>query len=132
MSKIDSELASGAQKDWASQPLSGLFWWCAPIAIGLSTSPLGLSTRVAALVWAVSFVWMATGCVLNARRSHRLHCYVSGPLFLLGAIAVGLLAAGLTIFGPHALNNIVGITFVLVLLSFIPEIIGDRYARTKP
>jgi len=26
-------------------------------------------------------------CVLNARRCHRLHCYISGPVFLLGAVA---------------------------------------------
>jgi hypothetical protein len=56
-----------------------------------------------------------------------LHCYISGPVFLIGAVVVGLLAAGLTFLGPHALNNVVSITFVLVILSFVPEFIGNRY-----
>jgi len=92
---------------------------------------MGLSVRMAALVWAISFVWMATGCFLNAVRSHQIHCYVSGPAFSLGAIVAGLIAAGLTVFGPHALNNAVYVTFALALLSFVPEIIWTRNARLR-
>jgi hypothetical protein len=121
----------GAQKDWVTQPLPVILWWGTPIAIGVSTDLFGPSTRTAAFAWAVSFVWMATGCLLNARRCHRLHCYISAPVFLLGAIAVGLLAAGFAGFGPHALNNAVSATFVLALLSFLPEIIWKRYAQSN-
>ena len=88
---------------------------------------LALPVRGAVTLWAILFVWMGTGCILNARRCHRLHCYISGPAFLLGAAVLGLLAVGLVVLEAHALNNIVGITLLAALLSFIPEI-WKKYA----
>jgi hypothetical protein len=32
----------------------------------------------------------ANGCLVNASRCGRLHCYITGPIFLLAAIYVGL------------------------------------------
>jgi hypothetical protein len=95
--------------------------------LGFATDFLALPVRGTAIIWVILFVWMGTGCILNARRCHRLHCYISGPTFLLGAVVLGLLAAGLLGFGPYALNNIVGGTVVVALLSFIPEI-WKKYA----
>jgi hypothetical protein len=115
-----------SQRDWARRPLDTFLWWVLPIAIGMSAGLLRLPVRSAAIVWAVSFAWMATGCILNAIRCHRLHCYISGPIFLLATVVAGLLAAGVN-FGLHALNNTVSIAFVLALLSFVPELIWKRY-----
>ena len=71
---------------------------------------------------------MGTGCVLNAIRCRRLHCYISGPAFLLGALAAGLFGLGAV---PQTLNNIVSATLGIVLLSFVPEIVWRRYAATS-
>ena len=71
---------------------------------------------------------MATGCLLNARRCHRVHCYISGPVLLLGAAMAGLVAAGVVDFGPRTFGNAVGAILVLALLSFLPELICKRYA----
>ena len=79
------------------------------------------SSRVVAAVWVVAFAWMGIGCVLNARRCHRMHCYFSGPILLLGAVAGGLLATGVVSLGALAINNTISITLVLALLSFVPE-----------
>jgi hypothetical protein len=43
-------------------------------------------------------------------------------------IVLGVLAAGLLPFGPHALNNVVGVTLVAALLSFVPEMIWKKYS----
>lgn len=80
-------------------------------------------------IWMALFVWMGIGCVLNALRCHRIHCYISGPIFLLGALSCGLIAAGVLTFGPHALNNFVSITLVLALLSFVFEAIWGKYSK---
>src|ERR1700730_12447510 len=128
MPETHDNVPANPRTDWARQVLPIVVWWCLPIAIGFSTGLLHLSEHVAAIVWAVSFARMATGCVLNAVRCHRVHCYISAPAFALGAVVAGLLAAGLADFGPHALNNTVSITFVLALLSFAPELIWKRYA----
>jgi hypothetical protein len=110
------------RNDWVTRLGAGFFWWCLPLGIGFAANLLPLSVRAIAAIWVISFIWMGTGCVLNARRCHRLHCYISGPVFLLGAAALGLFAADLPAFGPHALNNIVGVTLIAALLSFAPEV----------
>ncbi|MGO9946403.1 MAG: hypothetical protein ACLPWG_06105 [Steroidobacteraceae bacterium] len=101
----------------------GFVWWCLPLAVGVAASYFASSPLTTVLVWIVSFVWMGTGCILNARRCHRLHCYISGPAFFLGVAALALFVAGVAFAGPHSLNNIVGITLTVALLSFVPEII---------
>jgi hypothetical protein len=71
---------------------------------------------------------MATGCLLNAMRCHRLHCYISGPVFLAGAIFTGLIALGAVSVGATTFNNAVGATLIVALLSFVPELVWKRYA----
>jgi low affinity Fe/Cu permease len=113
--------------DWVRRPGTGLVWWCLPLGAGVAANYFASTSRATALVWMVSFVWMGTGCLLNARRCHRLHCYISGPAFFLGAVALVLLAHGFARLGPHSLNNIVGITLTVALLSFVPEMIWRKY-----
>ncbi len=114
--------------DWAQQPVSALLWWCLPLAVGFAAGLFALPLGATALVWTIAFAWMATGCVLNARRCHRLHCYISGPVFVLGAVATGFYGLGALAQYPHALNNIVGFTLAAALLSFVPELIWRKYA----
>jgi hypothetical protein len=116
-----------SRNDWVTRPGAGFFWWCLPLCIGFAANFFMLPARGLTLIWVILFVWMGTGCILNARRCHRLHCYISGPTFFLGAAVLGLSAAGLLAFGPHSLNNIVGVTLVATLVSFVPEI-WKKYA----
>lgn len=113
--------------DWVRRPGIGIVWWGIPLGVGVAASYFVSSPRATALVWTFAFVWMGTGCILNARRCHRLHCYVSGPAFFLGAVALCLYAAGIVLLGPHSLNNIVSITLAVALLSFVPEMIWRKY-----
>jgi hypothetical protein len=113
--------------DWVRRPGMGFFWWCIPLGVGLAANHFAPSPRATALVWMVAFLWMGTGCILNARRCRRLHCYISGPAFFLGAAALALFSAGVALSGPHSLNNIVSITLTVALLSFVPEMIWRKY-----
>lgn len=115
------------ENDWVRRPGMGFVWWCLPLGVGIAANYFVSSARGIALVWMVSFVWMGTGCILNARRCRRLHCYISGPAFVLGAAALALFSAGVALLGPHSLNNIVGITLTVALLSFVPEMIWRKY-----
>lgn len=128
-SMLDGNPAGTPQNDWARKPIAALIWWCVPIALGGAASLLISSSRIVAAVWAVVFAWMGIGCLLNARRCHRLHCYISGPVLLLGAVVVGLLGAGAITLGFHAIDNTISITLVIALFSFVPEVIWGRYAR---
>ena len=116
------------QKDLVQQPVSAMFWWGLPIAIGLAADFLHLPFLIGAGLCAVLFLWMATGCLLNAARCHRLHCYISGPVFLLGAIFAASVALGVVAVSPHVFGSVVGATLILALLSFVPEFVWKRYA----
>ena len=87
------------ENDWVRRPGMGFVWWCLPLGVGIAANYFVSSARGIALVWMVSFVWMGTGCILNARRCRRLHCYISGPAFVLGAAALALFSAGVALFG---------------------------------
>ena len=71
---------------------AALLIWCLPAAIVL----LGAFWADArAALWIPSLVLMGSACVLNARRCGRLHCHITGPVFLLAALATVLDAAGI-------------------------------------
>ncbi|HEY4113356.1 MAG TPA: hypothetical protein VGM17_04780 [Rhizomicrobium sp.] len=114
--------------DWVRQPLSAALWWGLPIAIGATFSLLGFPFRVNAAICAVLFFWMATGCLLNARRCRRVHCYISGPVLLLGGVFAALVAGGAIHLGVRTFDNAVGAFLVAALLSFVPEMTWRRYA----
>lgn len=129
MANVADVEKTAAGKDWARQPLTIILWWGLPIAIGAASAGLlRLPPRADAGVCALLFAWMATGCLLNARRCHRVHCYISGPALLLGAIFAGLVAAGVIDLGPSIFGNAVSAILALALLSFVPEIVWKRYA----
>ena len=125
---VEQQPVNERRNDWVDRPGMGFVWWCLPLGIGLASNFFVISARGPALIWMVSFLWMGTGCILNARRCHRLHCYISGPVFFLGAAALALFATGIALLGPHSLNNIVGLTLTAALLSFVPEMIWRKYS----
>ena len=120
--------ANDGQSDLVRQPVSAMFWWGLPIAIGLAADFLHLPFLIGAGLCAVLFLWMATGCLINAMRCHRLHCYISGPVFLLGALFAAGVALGIVAVGPHVFGDVVGATLILALLSFVPEFVWKTYA----
>lgn len=124
---MSEQQANETANDWVRRPGIGFVWWGLPLGVGIAASYFASSPRASALVWLGSFAWMGTGCILNARRCHRLHCYISGTAFFFGAAALALFTVGIALLGPHSLNNIVNITLAVALLSFVPEMIWRKY-----
>jgi hypothetical protein len=127
----DGVTAFRETRDWARRPSTSLIWWGLPTALGLASNLFGLSQRGDAAVWAVALAWAGLGCVLNASRCHRLHCYISGPALLLGSSGAGLIASGVLDFGQQSLNAVIGGALVITLLSFAPELAWGRYANGR-
>lgn len=103
-------------------------FWCLPafaFAIGFFVSP-GLRT----VVWALSLGFIGALCLLNASWCGRVHCYFTGPLFILGAVASLGYGIGLLPFGTSGWKWIGNITIIgAIVLSFIPELVFGRYRR---
>jgi hypothetical protein len=100
---------------------SGLLLWCLP-AVALVA---GLhSNAVRTWLGIPAFSVMGFGCLANAARCGRLHCYLMGPSFLLAALYLGAALLRAVPFAPAALIDAV---FALVILSFLIEIPLGRY-----
>lgn len=124
----DDAIALRAASDWARRPGMVLVWWGLPIALGLASNLFDLSQRGDAAVWTLAMAWMGLGCVLNAFRCHRLHCYISGPALFAGAFGAALITLGRLDLGPQSLNAVIGGAMALTLLAFATERVWGRYA----
>jgi hypothetical protein len=69
---------------------------------------------------------MGFGCVVNATRCGRLLCYVTGPIFLLAAIYVGLSAIKLVPLRPGIFLFVV---FAIAMLACLAELPLGRYRK---
>jgi hypothetical protein len=75
-----------------------------------------------AALWAVALSTMGIGCVANALRCGRLHCYLTGPFFLIMAIVA--VFYGFRVVQPGAMGwNLIGLTVVVgfLVFYFLPE-----------
>jgi hypothetical protein len=82
-----------------------LLWWLPTCALFV-----GLSWReVRPWLWIPAFLVMGVACLVNAARCGRLHCFVTGPAYLLAALYAALAAADLAPMRPG--------TFLLVMLG---------------
>ncbi len=115
-------------RDLSARPVPFLISWGFPMLAAFSTNFIAMPIAAATLIWVTAFAWMGLGCVINARRCHRRHCYYSGPVFLLGAIAVALVGFRIISLGPDGFIMVVWATFGLVALTFVPELIWGKYA----
>src|SRR5204863_450641 len=76
-------------------------------ALGFFVSP-GLKT----VLWTLSLGFMGTICLLNASRCGRIHCYFTGPFFILAAVTSLGYGSGLLPFGPSGWKWIGNITII--------------------
>jgi len=119
------------RSDWASG-LRGCLIWGIP-AVALFASP----QRYLVIAWPVLLTFMGAACILNARRCGRVHCYLTGPFFLLLAVLSLLYGVGMLPLGAHGWSTLSALLVIgSVLLICVPEwLVGryrtsDRHSRT--
>ena len=115
--------------DWVSDSRTYLIAWGLPtfaLLVGIVLPP-----AVRTILWSTALIWMGTACILNALRCGRMHCYLTGPFFLVMAAAVLLYGLGILPLGPHGWMWL-GLTLIVVgggLLWYLPERLWGKYAR---
>jgi hypothetical protein len=111
--------------DWA-RGIRLLLIWCLPIPILVASAWIG--GRYLVVVWPTLLTWMGAACLLNARRCHRLHCYLTGPYFLLLALTALLYGLGVVPLGSRGWSMLsVALVVGGPFLVYVPEWILGRY-----
>ena len=115
---------NSASNDLTAKKVACVLWYI-PVALLLAGWhwPAG---RV--WLWIPPLLVMGGGCLANATRCGRLHCYFTGPFYILAALYVAL-----SIFGVFPLNPslfllmVLGVSCIAVTL----EIPFGRYKRNE-
>jgi hypothetical protein len=93
-----------------------LFWGLPVIALVVGS----YYPRVRLVLWISALVVMGVACLRNAVRCGRVHCYVTGPLFLLAAAYVALSGFHFVPMQPGLFLDIILAVAVLACLAEIP------------
>jgi len=110
-----------------------MLMWGIPILILISVNVLEhyLPAAPIILMMAGSYGWMGAGCIFNAWRCSRLHCYISGPAMVIGGALIALVGFDVISLGPVRVMHLSYLTLFVVFLSFLPERILGRYTKGK-
>jgi hypothetical protein len=124
----DEVVGMTRRADWA-HGVRGCLTWGIPVVL-LIISPV----RYFVIVWPTLLTFMGVACLLNARSCGRIHCYVTGPFFLLLAgvgllYGLGVLPLGVTGWSTLSVALVIGSAVFIC----VPEWIFGRYrSSSKP
>jgi hypothetical protein len=102
-------------KDLLSSRWATWLLWIVPWALIICGSDTGNVTH--ATLWTLGFTVAGAGCLINARRCGRLHCFYTGPIYLLGALASLLFGLRILPLGEHGWDLILGVTVAVTVLA---------------
>ena len=113
--------ADGPQHDLLRRNSKWLLWGTPIVALILGGFVEAFARM---LLWTPALLVAGAACIVNARRCGRLHCYVTGPLYLVAALASLLVGMRLALlpWSWIALWVIGG-----TALAYIPEWIRGKY-----
>jgi hypothetical protein len=119
--------------DLAARPGTVLLAWGIPSAVILLTVVFDVGVVWQTGAWVAALAWAGAACLFNASRCGRVHCYITGPFFLLLAGASLGHGLGILPLGPGGWQWI-GLSFLVggCLLTFVPEWIWGTYRERGP
>ena len=112
--------------DLVRNPRTSLLLWRLPTA-ALIASLLAGDTKLKTGVWTGALTQMGLACLVNASGCGRVHCYFTGPFFLLGAAASLLQGLGSIRLGWGRLGMVLLVGGLS--LGYLPEMLWGKYAR---
>lgn len=121
---------TGNSRDILSNPwLAFALFWLPAIAIFVAGSS-GFSRRWRTIIWTVALGTMGTACTANALRCRRVHCYITGPFFLVMAVVTLLYGLGVVPLGRNGWN-LIGLTILMgsIVLCCLPEMFLGKYRK---
>lgn len=118
---------TGTPRDILSHWHVGVALYWIPVLVLIVSGFLNIDQIWRTIIWTAALTTMAAGCIVNAFRCGRVHCYVTGPFFLI--MAIFILVRGLdTPIGDEGWNMIALTVLVgTSVLWFVPEMFFGRY-----
>ena len=119
-------------RDILSNPWCCLGLFLLPAIAIAVTGNSAFGNGIRTIVWTLSLTIMGGACAVNAMRCGRIHCYLTGPFFLLMAVVALLYGVGVVPFGAKGWN-LIGLTILVgaVALCCLPELILGKYREGR-
>lgn len=121
-------MRTNASRDILSNPMlaGAVFWLPALVLVASGFFDIGQGWRTA--IWVVALTTMGAACLANAIRCGRVHCYATGPFFLVMALVALLYGLGVAPMGKHGWN-LIGLMVLVgaMVLCYLPEAFLGRY-----
>jgi len=106
-------------------------YWLPAIAIVVAGAP-AISNGWRTVVWTVALGIMGAACMVNALRCGRVHCYVTGPFFLLMALLALSNGLGILHLGRNGWNLLGLIALIgTIALWYLPEMFLGKYRKGR-
>ncbi len=106
-----------------------ILYWLPAIAIVVAGVP-AISSGWRTVVWTVALGTMGVACIVNALRCGRVHCYITGPFFLLMALIALSYGLGMLHLGGNGWNLLGLIALIgTIALWYLPEMFLGKYRQ---
>ena len=129
---MESSVTTSKSRDiLCNRWLACVVFWLPGIAI-VAAASTGFPGAWRTAVWTVSLCIMGAGCIANALRCGRVHCYLTGPFFLLMALVTLLYGLGVMPLGRNGWNLIGGTILIgTIALWCLPEMLLGKYRKAR-
>ncbi len=118
--------------DFLSDRVISSLIWRAPAVVMVVAALVEIGPAARGVMWALSLSVFGVGCLANAMRCGRRHCFYTGPFFLVMALGSLLYGFGVLPMGSSGWAMI-GVTTLVgaVVLTYLPERIWGKYTRVS-
>ena len=129
---MESHITACQSRDILSRFWPSFAVFCLPCAAIVVAASTGFPSAWRTAVGAISLSIMGVGCVANALRCGRVHCYLTGPFFLLMALVTLFYGLGLLPPGRNGWNLIGGAILIgPIVLCCLPEMLLGKYRKAE-
>jgi hypothetical protein len=125
-----TECCAPDERDLTGRRVARLALWQLPAVVFLAGIVVSSTWRT--IMWTAALSVVGGGWVANAPRCGRLHCYFTGPFYLLGAAVTLTYGLGLLPHGPAGWLWIgLAVAAGSCILVYLPEQIWSKYVTQK-
>lgn len=124
------KMVVGKKSDFTTNRVITMLLWGVPhtvFFIGIFTNPM-----LRTILWSSSLSIAGIACLINAFRCGRLHCFFTGPFYLVMAVLSLLYGVGILQFGQLGWLWIGGVVVIGgPILTRVPERIYGKYTARR-